>query len=310
MSSQTTVIITGANRYIAPPTPPHYFMNRTHLTSSRGIGAAILHALSTSPPASLTPLTILACARSPPSSPPPTTSNSAQVHWHALDISSHQSITTFAETVRTDLAPSGVDILISNAGVNLDLDGKQGIEPAEKTLATNFTGTLGMMQTFAPLMRRPGLDGLGGRSRIVNLSSVGGKLSSGPYGKEIAARLKGAGKVEDVEQLGREYLEAVRTKSEKNKGWPVGKNYSVSKALLNAATEVVARDNEGVLVNFCCPGWCDSDMGRLIGQPGKSNAEGARIPLKLAVGDIGDVSGKYFENESVHGKGSGKISEW
>jgi len=139
---------------------------------------------------------------------------------------------------------------------------------------------------------------------------VGGKLSSGPYGKEIASRLKSAETLDEVEQLGREYLEAVRTKREKSSGWPTGKNYSVSKALLNAASEVVARENGDILVNFCCPGWCDSDMGRLIGQPGKSNEEGARVPLKLAVEDIGGSTGKYWENESVYAKGSGRVAEW
>lgn len=159
-------------------------------------------------------------------------------------------------------------------------------------------------------MRRPGLDGLGGKSRIVNLSSVGGKLASGPYGPEIARRLKGSETVEEVEALGREYLEAVKGKCEKTEGWPVGKSYNVSKALLNAASEVVARENGDILTNFCCPGWCDSDMGRLIGQPGKTNEEGAKVPLKLAVGDIGQVSGKYWENESVYSKGSGRVAEW
>lgn len=159
-------------------------------------------------------------------------------------------------------------------------------------------------------MRRPGLDALGGRSRIVNLSSVAGKLSSGPYGAEIAGRLKGAETLEEVEELGREYLEAVKRKSERSDGWPTGKSYSVSKALLNAASEIVAMKNADILVNFCCPGWCDSDMGRLVGRPGKTNAEGAKVPLKLAIDDIGGVSGKYWENGSVHDKGSGRVAEW
>jgi len=168
-----------------------------------------------------------------------------------------------------------------------------------------------MMQALAPLMRRPGIAALGGSSRIVNVSSVGGKLSSGPYGVEVAARIKGARTLEELEGLGHEYVAAVARGGERGSGWPVGKSYGVSKALLNRASEVVAarEENRGVLVNFCCPGWCDSEMGRLVGRPGKTNEEGARVPLMLAVGDVG-VTGKYWENASVFDKGSGRVAEW
>jgi len=51
-------------------------------------------------------------------------------------------------------------------------------------------------------------------------------------------------------------------------------------------------------------------MGGLVGMPAKTVAEGARIPLKLAFGDVRGVSGEYWENPSVAGKGSGQPSDW
>jgi len=58
--------------------------------------------------------------------------------------------------------------------------------------------------------------------------------------------------------------------------------------------------------------WCgfSSDMGGLVGRPTKTTAEGARIPLKLAFGDVRGVTGEYWENPSVSGKGSGNPSDW
>ena len=37
--------------------------------------------------------------------------------------------------------------------------------------------------------------------------------------------------------------------------------------------------------------------------------EGARIPIRLAFGDIGDVSGKYWANPSVSNRGNGQVME-
>ena len=84
----------------------------------------------------------------------------------------------------------------------------------------------------------------------------------------------------------------------------------MSKALVNALTRVLARENEGVLVNCCCPGWVATDMGRIVGRPPKTEEEGARIPVRLAVGDLDGVSGEYWANDGVRGKEDGKVQQW
>jgi carbonyl reductase 1 len=51
-------------------------------------------------------------------------------------------------------------------------------------------------------------------------------------------------------------------------------------------------------------------MGSLCGDFGKDPMEGAKIPVKLAIGDIGDVSGGYWANDSIVDTGDGKLREW
>ena len=55
-------------------------------------------------------------------------------------------------------------------------------------------------------------------------------------------------------------------------------------------------------------------MGALVGSgklvPPKSPEQGAAIPVRLGFGDVGGVSGKYWANESVRGKGEGEVQGW
>ena len=59
---------------------------------------------------------------------------------------------------------------------------------------------------------------------------------------------------------------------------------------------MLARENPGMLVNACCPGYCATDMNS---HQGTQSAEmGARTPVYLALlpEDV-DVTGKFFANE-------------
>ena len=148
-----------------------------------------------------------------------------------------------------------------------------------------------------------------GSGRIVNLSSTASGLSI--YSSGIADRFRSAasGGLGDVDELAQEYIASIETGS--GGGWPKGKSYSVSKACINAFTCILARDNGEVTINCCCPGWVDTDMGLQVGSsPSKTPEEGARIPVHLALGDIGDVTGKYWGNDSISGRGVGKVQPW
>lgn len=51
--------------------------------------------------------------------------------------------------------------------------------------------------------------------------------------------------------------------------------------------------------------------GQLVGsRPPKKVEEGATIPLRLAFGDVGGPTGKYWANSSIRGKGEGEVQEW
>jgi carbonyl reductase 1 len=51
-------------------------------------------------------------------------------------------------------------------------------------------------------------------------------------------------------------------------------------------------------------------MGLLIGRAPKTPEDGAKIPVRLALGDIGDVTGRYWANSSVRSKEEGEVQEW
>ena len=122
-----------------------------------------------------------------------------------------------------------------------------------------------MCQTFIPLLREDG--------RIVNVSSTGSSLNQ--YSKDIQQRFRNPKMtLIDLENLLKEYQENANNGTENENGWPQ-QAYSVSKACINALTAILARENLGLIINACCPGWVETDMGKMVGSrpakaPGKS----------------------------------------
>lgn len=188
----------------------------------------------------------------------------------------------------------------------MNLDDDPSLANANLTLDTNYRGTLAVCNALLPVMRPK-------TGRVVNLSSTASSLSL--YSPAIADRFGSASSISDIDHLVSEYLSSFENGTLKADGWPVGKSYSVSKACINAMTKILATDKEkedkGVLVNCCCPGWVNTEMGKQVGSsPSKTPEEGARIPVRLALGDLGGVSGRYWGNDSISGKGEGKLQEW
>ena len=262
-------------------------------------------------------------------------STKTQIKYPSLDIASSNSINELANTIKRD--HDGLDVLINNAGANLD--DQYSPEKVKTTLDTNYRGTLKvsdsesgdsttasadasflqMCQTFMPLLRSDG--------RIVNVSSTASSLKN--YSDSIKARFRSSSMtLEDLENMMIEYQECANQGTEGQNGWPT-QSYAVSKAAMNAMTAILARDNQGLIINSCCPGWVATDMGKMINSrppksPGRfarrpqiagiadrsSSAEGARIPIRLGFGDIQNVTGRYFGNNSISGKGFGQVQEW
>ncbi|CAK4021574.1 Hypothetical predicted protein [Lecanosticta acicola] len=230
-----------------------------------------------------------------------------EIVYPKLDISSRESIAALRDRIESE-TDGHVSVLVNNAGVNLDAPGSYGPENAKKTLDVNFRGTVEMCQAFLPFLSRAGNQGGG---RIVNLASVASSIKA--YSPEIQARIRDASDLKELEQLAREFESSVSTSTEQSTGFgPPGRSYSVSKALLRSATNLLARQNPSLLINSCCPGWISTDMGKLVGsRPPKTPQQGAQIPVRLAVdGDFNGVSGAYFANDSVRSKERGRVQEW
>lgn len=79
-----------------------------------------------------------------------------------------------------------------------------------------------------------------------------------------------------------EYQLAANTSTERQNGWPK-QAYAVSKAAMNAMTATLARENEGLVINSCCPGWVATDMGRMVGStPSKAPGMLEILPISGA----------------------------
>jgi len=157
-----------------------------------------------------------------------------------------------------------------------------------------------MCKTFLPLIKKQG--------RIVNIASVACHLKI--YSEEVQDRFREASKsTEGVEKLLSEYESLLEQGQDRKAGF-AQQAYSVSKAFVTAFTKAFAAENPDYYINACCPGWVDTDMGNLIGDAPKSLADGAKIPCRLAVGDIENKTGEFWENSSVTATGDGQVSTW
>ncbi|KAJ9099944.1 hypothetical protein QFC21_003950 [Naganishia friedmannii] len=162
----------------------------------------------------------------------PNAATGSQVKYPKLDITDKESIERLVAEIQE--SENGVDALINNAGVNVDQ--QYSLENVKLTLATNYEGTLRMNSAFLPLIRSR-------KGRIVNLSSIGSMLK--PYSPEIQERFRSVQSLEDVDRLRQEYVENVKNRTETESGWGGQRRaYSVSKALINGLTRVLARHEE------------------------------------------------------------------
>jgi carbonyl reductase 1 len=280
--------------------------------SNRGIGQGIIQLLAkTQHPQ---PLHIYATSRggvdlgiqaTPPN----------EIRYAKLDVSDKTSISSF---LKTALKENGkIDRLINNAGVNNN--GNETAETAEQTININYHATKQMCQSFLSEGKMSSTPG----ARIINVSSTASVLSN--YPPNMQSEFRNCKKIEEVDALADRYISSVKNGEQEAASFGAPpKSYQVSKALINALTVVLAQQNSDVAINCCCPGWVDSDMGNQIGRPPKTLEEGARIPVRLAIGDLGvggdgdgglgkgeeRVNGRYFGNDGVSDRGWGRAREW
>lgn len=210
----------------------------------------------------------------------------SHIEYLALDIDSKESIQSFADYLKNH-HPEGIDILINNAGIAM-----QGFnaDVVKQTLHSNYYGTLEVTKQVLPQIRSGG--------RVVNVASAAGHLNSS-YDASIRNRFLKATKTEEITTLMEEFLSAVRQDNYKGV-WP-GSAYRVSKAGVIGMTGTTAmehaRTDSKTLINSCCPGYVSTDMTK--GNGTKTVDQGAETPVLLALGDIGNSNGKFWQNERM-----------
>lgn len=144
------------------------------------------------------------------------------VQFHALDVTDADSMRRLADDLRDQYGR--IDCLVNNAGIFPDPEPgseessvfRARLDTIRRGLEINTLGALLVSQALIPLM--------GGRGRVVNVSSGMGQLS------------------------------------EMNGCCP---GYRLSKTALNALTRILADELQGtgVKVNSVCPGWVRTEMG-------------------------------------------------
>ena len=211
--------------------------------------------------------------------------------FHQLDITSQDSVENLKQyLVKTH---GGLDVLVNNAGMAYTNDSTAPFsEQASVTVANNFTGTLRISKALFPLIRPHG--------RIVNVSSRVGQLSI--LQKHLQKRFTDPNLTEEaLVSLMDQFVKDVQDGHHTERGWP-NTAYGTSKVGMTALTKVYAREaarlgKEDVLVNACCPGWCQTDMTSHAGT--NTAAQGADTPVYLALLPQGSPSGEFWGEKSV-----------
>lgn len=210
------------------------------------------------------------------------------VEFRELDISNRSSIAKFAELLSNDYEK--IDILVNNAAVAFKAnDPTPFVQQARPTLETNFFGTLYVTELLLPLLRKSP------QPRLVNVASESGHLR---IIKDLSVRDRFTDEnlsVNELVNLVNSFLTDVENERHTEAGWP-NTCYGFSKLSVIALTNILAKQEPSILINSCCPGYCDTDMTSHKGP--KSAADGAKTPVFLAtLPSSATITGKFFSEE-------------
>lgn len=205
-----------------------------------------------------------------------------------LDISDQDSVRRFAAGLESDYGR--LDILVNNAAIAFkNSDPTPFVEQAKPTIHTNYHGTVWLTQSLLPLLRRSS------DARIVNVSSRAGLLKIARSKPLRDTLLSPELTVDTLNRLMDDFVKAVQDGTHMEQGWP-NTCYGMSKLGVTILTQVLSRQEAGIAVNACCPGWCATDMSSHGGN--KTAEEGARTPALLATMADRSVTGKFYCEEA------------
>ncbi|KAK4472517.1 hypothetical protein MN116_003762 [Schistosoma mekongi] len=202
------------------------------------------------------------------------------VKFHQLDITDRNSRKAFLTFVETNY-PNGINIAVNNAGIAYKNDSTAPFgEQARVTVNTNFTSTIDFTEEVIPLLAE--------HARVVNVSSSISLTSLKKLSNDLYEKFVGPMNLLELRKLISEFVKAAEDGTCSEKGWP-STAYGVSKLGLTKASfifgEMLKDDPRGIVINSCCPGYCDTDMTSHKGT--KTSDEGADTPFYLATLPIG-----------------------
>jgi len=203
------------------------------------------------------------------------------------DNESHETFTREIEGMYGKL-----DVLVNNAATAFKgSDPTPFREQTKPTLDINYRGTVHLTQTLLPLLRK------GTDARIVNVASMAGYLDQLTSDQLKQKFTSSTLTLVQLDQLVNQFESSVQTNSYKNDGWG-NSNYGMSKLAVIAATRVIAREENDIKVNCCCPGYCDTDMTSHKGpRPPSDGARNAVIPATMPQQEC--PSGAFFKNYEI-----------
>jgi NAD(P)-dependent dehydrogenase (short-subunit alcohol dehydrogenase family) len=179
-------------------------------------------------------------------------------HEVELDVTNAQDIATLPTFFETQFGR--LDVLVNNAGVQLDEGPDVSPDTLRQTYEANVIGPYAITQALLPLLKQAPA------GRIVNQSSILGSLTAISQGQGGSWATPG---------------------------------YTSSKAALNMLTVVLAQHlaDTNIKVNAAHPGWVKTDLGG--DNAPLSVAEGAKTAVRLALLPTDGPTGGYF-HDSEH----------
>ena len=225
-----------------------------------------------------------------------------QSEWSArltqldLDVTDENSVTQAAKQISAQFSDQQFPLygVVNNAGIGL------GSAEPRPVLDVNVRGIQRVCEAFIPLLDKA-------RGRVVNITSAAGPKFVSECPEDLRHFLTDPGiEWTDLESQMNKYLDPT------NGGLP-GQGlrnedaYGLSKACANSLTLWLARENPGLDINACTPGWIDTDLTRYHAETSgkspaelgmKSPSEGARSALHLLFETL-EGNGRYYGSDAV-----------
>jgi carbonyl reductase 1 len=219
----------------------------------------------------------------------------------SMDLTDPSSIEAAAHWVEKEYEDEILDVLINNAAICFNdptLYGKVQYTPFQDqagiTIRTNYFGTLHVIQSFMPLLKRSS------SPRIINIASAAGRLTILRSQQLVDAFTSDTLTVSALSKLMEQFVSDVESGTHTNKGWP-NTCYGMSKLGIIALTRILAKDHPEMMINSVDPGYCRTDQNDNQGTV--DPARGAYTPYLLALME------RYDEEEEGEDGGGEKEAD-